>query len=146
MTIEARSPEEYLSKLPEPRRRAVARLRDAVKSSLPPGFEERMQYGMISYVVPHAIHPPGYRANPKEPLPFLSIGAQKNHIALYHMGLAAFPEVLSWFRAEYEKADVGKLDMGRACVRFRREEGIPFDLIKALAGKIDVEAYVAKVS
>ncbi len=146
MKYEAANPEEYIAQLPEPRRTAVALLRDAVRRGLPAGFEETMQYNMITYVVPHAIYPTGYHVNPKDPLPFLSIASQKQSISLYHMGLYVFPELLNWFRAEYEKAGVGKLDMGKSCVRFRREDRIPFDLIEELASKISVSDYITKAS
>ena len=92
MTYQANSPQEYIDQLPEPRRAAVAKLRDAVRRNLPEGFAEVMQYGMIGYVVPHSIYPAGYRANPKDPLPFIAIGSQKQYISLYHIGLYAFPE------------------------------------------------------
>ena len=105
-----------------------------------------MQYGMITYVVPHSLYPAGYRVNPKDPLPFLSIGSQKQYLSLYHMGLYALPELLDWFRAAYERAGAGKLDMGKSCVRFRREDKIPFGLIEQLAAKITVQEYVAKAS
>ena len=146
MKIEASSPEEYILLLPEPTKTAVAALRNTVRRSLPEGFQETMQYGMITWVVPHAIHPAGYRTNPRDPLPFLSIAAQKRHIALYHLGLYAFPELLAWFRTAYEQAGVGRLDMGKSCMRFKRADKIPFGLIEELAGKITVEAYVRKAS
>lgn len=146
MKITASSPEEYILKLQEPARSAVAALRDAVRRGIPAGFMETMQYGMITWVVPHAIYPAGYRANPKDPLPFLSIAAQKNHIALYHMGLYAFPEHLAWFEDAYRRAGAGRLDMGKSCVRFAREDRIPFGLIEELAGRISVDAYIRKVS
>jgi hypothetical protein len=146
MKITASSPEEYIQMLQEPARSAVAALRDAVRRGIPSGFMETMQYGMITWVVPHAIYPAGYRANPKDPLPFLSIAAQKNHIALYHMGLYAFPEHLAWFEDAYRRAGVGRLDMGKSCVRFARADKIPFGLIEELAGRISVDAYIRKVS
>lgn len=146
MRGEADNPEEYIGQLPEPRRAAVAALRDAVRRGLPEGFEETMLYGMIAYVVPHSIHPAGYRVNPKDPLPLLGIASQKRYISLYHLGLYAFPELLDWFRLEYEKAGVGRLDMGKSCIRFKREDRIPLGLIEALASKLSVADYVAKAS
>lgn len=145
MTVNADSPETYLAQLPPEQREAVARLRDTVRANLPAGFAETMQYGMITYGVPHSLYPAGYRANPHDPLPFMSIAAQKRHIALYHLGLYAFPEVLTWFQAAYAQAGVGKLDMGKACIRFRNARRIPYALLAALCQKITVEAYVAQV-
>lgn len=146
MRYVADSPEEYIAQLPEPRRTAVAALRDAVRRGLPDGFEETMLYDMITYVVPHSIYPAGYRGNPTDPLPFVSIGSQKQYLSLYHMGLSVFPEVRAWFEAEYEKAGVGRLDMGKSCIRFRREGRIPFDLIAELCSKISLADDIRKVS
>ena len=91
MKIEAANPEEYINQLQEPVKSAIASLREAVRRGLPAGFQETMQYGMITWVVPHAIYPAGYRANPKDPLPFLSIAAQKNHRAV-PSGAVRIPE------------------------------------------------------
>lgn len=146
MKYVAQNPEAYIALLPASRREAVAALRDAVRRGLPKGFEETMLYDMITYVVPHAIYPAGYHVNPKDPLPFLSIGSQKQYISLYHMGLYAFPEVLSWFKAEYQKTGIGKLDMGKSCIRFRREDRIPFGLITELCSKIPLDDYLKKAS
>lgn len=145
MRIEAKTPQDYIDQLSEPRKQAVIRLRDTVRKNLPECFVETMQYGMISYVVPHALYPAGYHANPKDPLPFISIGSQKHYLSLYHMGLYAFAEILAWFQGEYEKADVGKLDMGKSCIRFKKEDAIPFDLIAELCRKISVADYIQKV-
>lgn len=146
MKIEAANPEEYINQLQEPVKSAVASLQEAVRRGLPAGFQETMQYGMITWVVPHAIYPAGYRANPKDPLPFLSIAAQKNHIALYHLGLYAFPKLLAWFQSAYAHAGAGRLDMGKSCIRFKRADKIPFGLIEELAGKITVNEYIQIVS
>lgn len=98
---------------------------------------------MLSYVVPYRIYPKGYHVN-KQPLPFISIASQKNHIAFYHMGVYMFPEVLSWFVEEYPKYVSTKLDMGKGCIRFKNPKNIPFGLIKQLCNKINVYNYVRK--
>ncbi len=144
MTYAASTPDEYVAQVPENRKHAIARLRSAVKENLPEGFEETMQYGMIGYVVPHSIYPAGYHVNPKDPLPFMGIASQKNHVALYHMGLSAFPDVLEWFTAEYPKHVATKLDMGKGCIRFKNVNAIPYGLISALCGKIALSDYIAK--
>ena len=146
MRYQADNPEEYINQLSEPRKAAVIVLRNTVRENLPEGFTETMQYGMITYVVPHAIYPAGYHANPKDPLPFLSIASQKRYLSLYHMGLYAFPAMLAWFQSEYEKANVGKLDMGKSCIRFRKEGNIPFDLIARLCRRISVAEYIQKAA
>jgi hypothetical protein len=115
-----------------------------IVSNIPEGFAEVMGYGMIGYVVPHSIYPSGYHADPKQPLPFLNLGSQKNYIALYHMGLYSDPELLSWFTSEYSKHAKQKLDMGKSCIRFRKPDQIPFDLIGVLASKITVKDWISR--
>lgn len=142
MKIEANSPEEYIAQLPEERRAAMSRLRALLREHLPVGFEEAMSYGMIGYVVPHSLYPPGYHCTPELPLPFVSIASQKNFIALYHMGIYADPELLAWFQAEYVKVVPTKLDMGKSCVRFKKPERIPWGLLEELAGKMTPEVWI----
>ncbi|BBH22373.1 hypothetical protein Back11_37180 [Paenibacillus baekrokdamisoli] len=144
MKYEANSPEGYISQLPEDRQEAMERLRTTIKGNLPEGFEETIAYGMIGYVVPHRIYPSGYHANPKEPLPFMSIASQKNFIALYHMGIYGSPAILAWFQEEYPKHVTTKLDMGKGCIRFKKIASIPYDLIAELCRKITVEDYLKK--
>ena len=144
MTYMANTPEEYIAQLPEDRKQAVELLRTTVKQSLPVGFEETMQYGMIGYVIPHSIYAPGYHVNPKEPLPFIAIASQKSHVALYHMGLYTFPDVFEWFAMEYPKHVKTKLDIGKSCIRFKNMSTIPYGLIAELCRKITPEDYIAK--
>ncbi len=144
MTYTANTPEEYIAQVPENRKQAMELLRCAIKENLPSGFEETMQYGMIGYVVPHRIYPSGYHVTPKEPLPFISIASQKNHIAFYHMGLYASPDILNWFTAEYSRRVKTKLDIGKSCVRFKDVNAIPYDLVAELCGKIALADYIAK--
>ncbi len=142
MTYEANSPEEYINQLPIERKEAVERLRETVKANLPSGFQENISYGMIGYAVPKSIYPSGYHANPKAPLPFMGIASQKNHIALYHMGIYAYPDVLAWFQEEYAKNVTTKLDMGKGCIRFKNAKNIPYDMIAELCRKISLEDYI----
>ena len=102
-----------------------------------------MAYGMITYVVPHAIYPPGYHVDPRQALPFVSLAAQKNHIALYHMALYALPGQLDWFTAAYADEVPGKLDMGKSCIRFKPGQTIPYDLIAELCRRVSVAEYLA---
>lgn len=134
--------EEYLSNIPEERKKAFSKLYNILKKKLPKGFEEGFAYGMITYCVPHSIYPAGYHVNPAQALPFISLASQKNFIALYHMGVYAMPEVLNWFTESYPKYAKTKLDMGKSCIRFKRMDDIPFELIEELAGKISVEEYL----
>jgi uncharacterized protein YdhG (YjbR/CyaY superfamily) len=144
MNIEAYSPEEYISQLPEDRKMAMMMLRKIINENLPIGFKETMSYGMVSYVIPHSIYPSGYHCNPKDPVPFISIASQKNYIAVYHMGIYIYPEILSWFREEYSKNAKTKLDMGKSCIRFKKVDDIPYDLIAELSRKITVEDFLER--
>ncbi len=98
---------------------------------------------MVGCVVPHSIYPDGYHCDPKLPLPFLSIGSQKNFIALYHMGIYANPELLQWFVTEYPKHSKQKLDMGKSCIRFKKLDQIPFELIAQLVQKMSVVDWIS---
>ena len=138
----ANSPEEYINQLPEERQDSFNKLRNTIIKHLPLGFEERMSYGMIGYVVPKSLYPAGCHCDPKLPLPFLNIASQKNFIALYHMGIYTDPELLQWFQSEYAQQCKYKLDMGKSCVRFKRMDDIPFDLIAELMQKMTPEDWI----
>jgi hypothetical protein len=97
---------------------------------------------MIAFIVPHSIYPNGYHSDPKQPLPFISIASQKNYISLYHMGLYANTELLKWFTNEYPKHSKTKLDMGKSCIRFKKPDHIPFELIGELSSKMTTEQWI----
>lgn len=97
---------------------------------------------MIGYVVPMSLYPEGYLGNKQQPLPFINLASQKNNIALYHLGIYADPELMHWFKGKYETVFSRKLDMGKSCLRFRRIEHIPFELISELCAKITVEQWI----
>ncbi len=138
------SPDVYFSTLPEERQMAMNRLRKEIISNLPTGFQETMSYGMATYVVPHSIYPAGYHCDPKQALPFVSLASQKNFIAVYHMGIYADPMLLNWFVEEFPKHSKAKLDMGKSCIRFKKMETIPFELIGELMSKITPAQWIAK--
>lgn len=142
MQSSAKTVNDYLNELPEERKTAFLKLRDSILNSIPKGFEEHISYGMLGYVVPHSIYPNGYHCTPKLPLPFMNIASQKNFIALYDMGIYANPELLDWFTAEYPKHSNYKLDMGKGCIRFKKMDQIPFDLIAELAAKMSVKDWI----
>lgn len=142
MQIISNSLEDYLSKIPEERQEPFKKLFDAVNDNLPKGFEEATNYGMLGWVVPLKTYPAGYHCTPGAPLPFINLASQKNFIALYHMGLYSRPELLDWFVAEYPKHSKKKLDMGKSCVRFKKPEDIPFELIAELSKKMTVEDWI----
>ncbi len=144
MISKAFTVDEYINELPEERREAMLKLRQLLKSKLPKGFQEQMAYGMITYVVPHSLYPQGYHCKPEQALPFISLGSQKNYIALHHMGLYANETLLNWFQTEYAKASKFKLDMGKGCVRFKKPEHIPYELIAELAEKVSVKDWISE--
>jgi uncharacterized protein YdhG (YjbR/CyaY superfamily) len=135
--------DQYIEQLPEDRKEAVHKLRKIFLEKLPNGFEETIGYGMIAYVVPHGTYPAGYHCDPKQPLPFINIASQKGHLAIYHMGLYANPDMLVWFEHEFSKVSKSKADMGKSCLRFKKMENIPYQLIEELAAKISVEDWIS---
>ena len=143
MKSAANTPEEYINNLPDDRKQVMNTLRKTILDNLPKGFSETINYGMIGYVVPHSMYPNGYHCNPKLPLPFMSIASQKNFIAIYHMGLYANQKLLNWFLEEYSKHGNTKLDMGKSCLRFKKMDQIPFELIGELSKKITVKEWIA---
>ena len=142
MTSDAKTPEEYINALPSERKEAIAKLRNTILKNLPKGFSETMGYGMIGYVVPHTLYPAGYHCDPKLPLPFMSIASQKNFVAVYHMGIYANKALFDWFVNEYPNHVKRKLDMGKSCIRFKKIEEIPYDLIGTLAGKMSSQQWI----
>jgi uncharacterized protein YdhG (YjbR/CyaY superfamily) len=142
MKIEANSPDEYISKLPDDRKETVTKLRDVIRKNLPEGFQEEINYGMIGFVVPHSVYPPGYHCDPKLPLPFINIASQKNFIAVYHMAVYSDKTLNEWFTAEYPKHTKARLDMGKSCIRFKKPAEIPFELIGELASKITPQKWI----
>jgi len=143
MQSTAATVEEYLNSLPDDRKAAMEQIRAVLLKNLPKGFKETMGYGMMGYVVPHSLYPAGYHCSPELPLPFISIASQKNFIAVYHMGIYADPALLEWFTAEYPRHCKSKLDMGKSCIRFKKLNDIPYDLIGTLAGKMTVADWIA---
>lgn len=142
MISKALTPDQYIEELPEDRVEAITKLRKVINDNLPKGFKEEMSYGMIGYVVPHEIYPSGYHCTPNLPLPFMSFASQKNSINFYHMGIYTEPEILNWFTAEYPKHSKAKLDMGKSCIRFKKPDQIPFELIGELVQKMTVTDWI----
>ncbi|MEK5330899.1 DUF1801 domain-containing protein [Lysinibacillus sp. FSL W8-0992] len=128
--------EAYIELVDEKWRDSFAKLADVIATNIPAGFEQTMNYDMISYVVPLTSYPKGYHVTPNTPLPFISLAAQKRHIAVYHMGIYADNALLSWFQEEYAKRVPTKLNMGKSCIRFTSTKNIPYDLIGELVSKM----------
>jgi len=136
MQSKAKTVEQYMEELPADRQKAMKELRKVINKNLPKGFSEGMGYGMMGWCIPFSMYPKGYHCNPEQPVPFMSIASQKNFIAVYHMGVYASPPLLKWFQEEHAKASPKKLDMGKSCIRYKKPEDIPFELIGKLAAKI----------
>ena len=143
MTVQA-----YLDTLPAERRVMIESVRSVIAANLDPAYAEVMQYGMMSWVIPHSVHPPGYHCNPKEPVPFAALASQKNYVALYLMGLyvgctgTEETEELVWFRDAWA-ASGKKLDMGKACVRFKKLDDVPLEVIGAAIRRMPAQRYLS---
>lgn len=142
MISKAHTPEEYFAQLPPHQRQVMEQLRQVINQNISKDFEEAMQYGMLGWVVPLTIYPAGYHCT-GEPLPYMSIAAQKNYYSVYHTGLYDNEELLAWFRQEYMERFQRKLDAGKSCLRFKKPEHIPYDLIGELASKINAHDVAA---
>lgn len=142
MISNAQTPEEYFAQLPAQRREIMEQLRQVINQNISKDFEEVMQYGMLGWVVPLTIYPEGYHSS-GEPLPYMSIAAQKNYYSVYYSGLYGGEDFINWFRQEYEETFQRKLDAGKSCLRFKKPEHIPYDLIGELASKINANEFAA---
>ena len=142
MQSKASTPKEYIDQLPEDRRKVIKKIRSTLRKHLPRGFKEQIDGNMLGYVVPHSLYPQGYHCNTKLPLPFINLASQKNYVALYHMGLDADKKLLDWFTNRYAKTVEGKLDMGKSCIRFKKMQDIPYELIGELAAKLTPQDWI----
>ena len=142
MQSKATTVDGHISELPEERKSIIAQLRAIINNHIPDWFEEQMQYGMIWRVVPFSLFPQWYHCDPKQPLPFVALASQKNHIALYHMGVYSFPDILEWFTSQYPNYSTKKLDMGKSCIRRTKESDIPYELIGELIKKISLHQWI----
>lgn len=142
MSTKPATTDEYIAALSADRKEIIAAMRDTVRKNLPKGFQEEMSYGMIGFVVPHSLYPSGYHCDQKLPLPFISIASQKTHIGFYHMGMYADQQLLDWFTAEWPNYSKKKLDMGKSCIRFKKPEDIPLDLIAELVKKMNPKDWI----
>jgi hypothetical protein len=133
---------EILANVPEDKSEAFGKLHQTIVQNLPKGFEPGISYGNVGYVVPHSLYPAGYHCKPVEPLPFASIASQKSSINFYHMGIYMDENLLNWFVAEYPKHSKQKLDMGKSCIRFKKWDDIPYQLIGELMQKMSMEQWI----
>jgi hypothetical protein len=140
MQSDAASVEDYLAGLPDDRRTAISAVRDVVNAHLPEGYVETMAFGMIGWVVPLEDYPDTYN---KQPLAIASLASQKNHMALYLMGLYSEGPELAWFEQQYVDRGM-RLDMGKSCVRFKRIDQVPLDVVGAVIAKIPPATYIER--
>ena len=138
MQSSAKTPKEYIESLPEDRKKAISKVRSVIRKNLPKGYKETMQYGMISYVVPLKLYPAGYLNKKDVPLPYASLASQKNHMAVYIFSVYGDKKLYEWFIKEYKKTGK-KLDMGKSCVRFKKLENLPVDMIGKVISKTGVK-------
>ena len=133
---------DYMDAVAPSRQAPMKKLLAIIRDNLPPGFEERMNYGMPSWVVPHSMYANGYHVNPDLPLPFLALASQKSHIGLYHMGIYADTTLMEWFVHEYPAYSKTKLHMGKSCIRFKSMANIPYDLVGALCARVTPQQWI----
>jgi uncharacterized protein DUF1801 len=137
---DARTPDEFVAALPTERRHAISTVREVIRANLPPGYEEGMQYGMIGYYVPLERFPDTYNG---QPLQLAGLASQKGYMSLYLNTVYGDPETERWFRERYA-ASGKKLDMGKSCVRFRRLEDLPLDVVGETIARVPVDRYVER--
>jgi len=141
MQSDATTPAAYVASLPPDRQAVVKKLRATLRKHLPKGFEETVGYGMLAWVVPHRLFPPGYHVDPSLPLPFINLASQRQYVALYHLGLYD-QALLAWLEAEWPRHTSARLDLGKCCLRLRDLEAIPYALIGELATKLTPKAWI----
>ncbi len=141
MQSKAATVEAYLNGLPEDRRAAIQAVREVILENLDKDYEEGMLYGMIGYYVPHRVFPAGYHCDPSKPLMFASLASQKGYMALYLMSVYLDGPHQKWFREAWAKTGK-KLDMGKACVRFKKLEDLPLDVIGEVIRRVPAKKYL----
>lgn len=141
MQSDAATVEDYLDALPDDRREAIDTVRAAILANLPDGYEEVMNWGMITYQVPLETYPDTYNG---KPLMYAALASQKNHMAVYLTSVYESPDRAEAFKAEY-LATGKKLDMGKSCVRFKKLDDLPVDLIGRAIAAVSVEDFVDHV-
>jgi hypothetical protein len=142
MQSKATTVEEYLAGLPDDRRQAIEAVRGVILKNLDKDYEEGMQYGMIGYYVPHSVYPAGYHCDSRQPLPFAGLASQKNYNSLYLMCVYGASEHSQWFQEAWAKTGK-KLDMGKACVRFKKVEDLALDVIGEAIRRVPAKKYIA---
>ena len=130
--------EEYLEELEPGRREAIAAIRECVLTNLPDGYEEQMRWGMITFEIPLETFSDTYN---KQPLMYAALGSQKRYMSLYLMNIYGREDLKEWFEARYRESGK-KLDIGKACVRFKTLDDLPLDLVGEAISKTSVADYL----
>jgi len=133
----------YLKSLPPERKKAMSAVRKVMRAHMPKGYVEMMAYGMMGYAVPLKLYPPGYHVGKGVPLPYAGLASQKNHMSIYLMGCYMDPKDTAWLKREF-KARGLKLDMGKSCIRFKKLEDLPLDVIGEAIAKLPVKEFVER--
>jgi len=148
MQSKAATVSDYLASLPDDRRKAIETVRSVILANLDKDYEEGMQYGMIGYYIPHRIYPAGYHADPKQGLPFAALASQKNYMSVYLMGLycgciegVSDTNLVRWFREAWAKTGK-KLNMGKACIRFKKADDLALDVLGEAIRRMPARKYV----
>ena len=139
MTSDAKTIEEYINSLPEERKHTVTQLRTLILKHLPKGYEEGMLYGMICYYIPLADYPDTYN---KQPLAYIALASQKHYLSLYVMGVYGQPDAEAWLKGSFTKAGK-KLDMGKSCIRFKKLDDLPLDVIAQIVSRLTPKQFIA---
>ncbi len=143
MKLETSDIKNFMAQLPDDKQSIFKQLRQTIVDNIPNGFDEVISGKMLAYQIPLSTYPDGYHCTDDTPLPFVSIACQKNFMALYHMGIYMDSVLLDWFEEQYPKHSKYKLNMGKSCIRFKKIDAIPFELVGELMAKISVEDYIA---
>ena len=141
MQSKATTPTEYLASLDPERRKALQAVRKVIKANLDPKIKEVMSYGMLGYCIPFSVYPYGYHCNPDQPLPFMNLASQKNHMALYLFCIYGNDQEIAWFEKAWKKTGK-KLDMGKACLRFKKLEDLALDVIGEAVSRMSAEQFI----
>jgi uncharacterized protein YdhG (YjbR/CyaY superfamily) len=137
----ADTPDAYVASIPEEKQPLVQKLRAVINGAIAPEFQEAISYRALGWVVPHSLFPPGYHCDPKEPVPFIGLSATKSGVSLHMFCLYVNNDLVESFQAEW-KAGGRKLDMGKSCVRIKKEADVDFDLIARTVGSITYQDFM----
>lgn len=139
MHSDAATVSEYLDSLPDDRRAAIEAVRKVVKKNLPKGFVETMRWGMITYEVPLSTYPDTYNG---QPLAYAAIASQKQHMSVYLMGIYGSESLRARFEDEY-RATGKRMDIGKSCVRFRKLDDLPLDVVGRAVAAVSLKDFLA---